>query len=170
MTERTATRAPRLLYREARCLDERRWDEWLALYDDEAEFWVPAWKGEHDPTDDPLREVSLIYAATRRALEERVWRVRSGQSIASMPLPRTAHAVTNVMVAPAASAAEMAVSSVATTHVFSVKRREQHVSFALAEHRLALHCRGLADPAEEAASAQRLSADNARLLHHLTRA
>ncbi|HUZ71507.1 MAG TPA: aromatic-ring-hydroxylating dioxygenase subunit beta [Stellaceae bacterium] len=138
MTDRTAT-AAELLYREARCLDERRWDDWLALYDDAAEFWVPAWKGEHEPTDDPAREVSLIYTATRRALEERVWRVRSGQSIASMPLPRTAHAVSNVLVAPAARVEIMAVSSVATTHVYNVKRREQHVSFALAEHRLALN-------------------------------
>ena len=134
MTDRTAI-AAELLYREARCLDERRWDDWLALYDAEAEFWVPAWKSEHEPTDDPQREVSLIYA-TRQVLEERAWRVRSGQSIASTPLPRTAHAVTNVAVAPAAAAEIMDVSSIATTHVYNVKRRTQMVAVALAEHRL----------------------------------
>ncbi len=96
MNDATETAAD-LLYREALALDERRWDDWLALYDEAAEFWVPAWKSEDQPTDDPSSEVSLVYAARRSELEDRVWRVRSGQSIASSPLPRTAHIVTNVL-------------------------------------------------------------------------
>jgi len=34
-----------VIHREALYLDERRWDDWLALYHDDAEFWVPAWRG-----------------------------------------------------------------------------------------------------------------------------
>ena len=33
------------LYREARHLDERDWDSWLALYDTNCTFWMPAWAG-----------------------------------------------------------------------------------------------------------------------------
>jgi 3-phenylpropionate/cinnamic acid dioxygenase small subunit len=125
-----------ILYHEARALDERRWDDWLALYVDDAEFWVPAWKNDGDPTDNPDTEVSLFYTARRSELEDRVWRVRSGKSIASTPLQRTAHVVTNVAVEPAPEDDVVHANAVATTHVYNVKRREQHLFFALARYRL----------------------------------
>ena len=84
------------LYGEAACLDEKRWDDWLALYTEDCEFWIPAWKGEHEVTADPAREVSLIYYDRRARLEERVSRIRSGISAASTPLPRTVHFIGNV--------------------------------------------------------------------------
>ena len=31
------------LYREARHLDDREWDEWLAMYAEDCPFWMPAW-------------------------------------------------------------------------------------------------------------------------------
>ena len=95
---RLAATASDLLFREAHCLDSRQWDEWLALYSEQCEFWVPAWKSEDVPTADPNAELSLIYYPSRAGLEERVWRVKSGRSIASRPLPRTQHQVTNVRV------------------------------------------------------------------------
>ena len=58
-----------LLYREALFLDEQRWDDWLALYVDEIEFWAPAWKSEHQPTGDPKSEISLIYMTSKKRLE-----------------------------------------------------------------------------------------------------
>lgn len=88
--------AAELLYREAACLDERRWDDWLALFTGDCEFWIPAWKNGDQLTTDPSREISLIYHAGRTRLEERVSRVRSGQSAASTPLPRTVHCISNV--------------------------------------------------------------------------
>ena len=124
-----------ILYREALALDERRWDDWLALFDDEIEFWVPAWKSEDDPTDDPATEISLIYTSRRSELEDRVFRVRSGRSIASVPLPRTAHIVTNLL-AQADGSDAIDVSSIWTIQVFNVKRREQHLFFARCHHRL----------------------------------
>lgn len=137
MTDRDALAvATDLLYREARCLDEQRWDDWLALYHEAAEFWVPAWKSEHEPTADPATEVSLLYTAARSELEDRVWRVRSGKSIASVPLPRTAHVISNVLLVPSDQADILEARCVATTYLFNVKRREQLVSFALGEHRL----------------------------------
>ena len=132
MNEATET-AEDLLYREALYLDERRWDEWLGLYHADAEYWIPAWKSEDEPTADPTTEISLIYTSARSELEDRVFRVRSGRSIASVPLPRTAHIVTNVLARPDASGAIQA-SSIWTTHVFNVKRREEHLFFSRCEH------------------------------------
>lgn len=132
MNEATETAAD-LLYREALYLDERRWDEWLGLYHAEAEYWIPAWKSEDQPTADPATEISLIYTAARSELEDRVFRVRSGRSIASVPLPRTAHIVTNVLARADADGA-IAASSIWTTHVFNVKRREEHLFFSRCEH------------------------------------
>ena len=31
------------LYREARFLDDKEWDGWLALYAPDVEFWMPSW-------------------------------------------------------------------------------------------------------------------------------
>ena len=73
-----------LLYREALFLDTQRWDEWLDLYTSDCEYWVPAWKSAHQVTEDPKREISLIYYASRAGLEDRVWRVRSGRSVAAV--------------------------------------------------------------------------------------
>ncbi len=79
-----------LVAREGRLLDERRWDEWLALYAADCEFWVPSWHNDR-PTSDPQSELSLIYYNSRHGLEERVWRITSGLSAASRAIPRTSH-------------------------------------------------------------------------------
>lgn len=85
-----------LLYTEARLIDQKAWDDWLALYLPEAEFWIPAWESENSYTTDPHNEISLIYYADRSGLEDRVFRLRTGMSSASVPLPRTSHLVGNV--------------------------------------------------------------------------
>ena len=59
-------------------LDERRWDDWLGLYHEQAEFWVPAWRDEDEATEDPENEIALIYILSRVQLEERLSRLRSG--------------------------------------------------------------------------------------------
>ncbi|WP_372717630.1 aromatic-ring-hydroxylating dioxygenase subunit beta [Immundisolibacter sp.] len=97
MTEAaTLEQARRLLFDEAACLDQRRWDDWLALYTPDCEFWVPAWKDEFVPTADPQGEVSLVYYDSRAGLEERVWRIKSTAAPAHRVLPRTCHAISNV--------------------------------------------------------------------------
>jgi len=59
--------AARLVYSEAAHIDAQAWDEWLAMYLPDSEFWVPAWKAEHQVTTNPKRELSLIYYASRAA-------------------------------------------------------------------------------------------------------
>lgn len=114
-------------------LDERRWDEWLSLYTEDAVFWVPAWKSEDEPTADPQTEVSLIYHDARDRLAERIWRLKSGLSVASAPLHRTAHMVSGVRLE-----GEDTVKSTWTVHRYDPRAKLQHVFFGRAEHRLVL--------------------------------
>ena len=84
------------LYREARLLDDRQWDEWLACYSDNAEFWMPSWDDDGELTRDPQSEISLIYYPNRSGLEDRIFRIKTERSSASTPLPRTLHQTSNV--------------------------------------------------------------------------
>jgi 3-phenylpropionate/cinnamic acid dioxygenase small subunit len=87
-----------LLFAEATALDEKRWDDWLALFTEDTEYWVPAWNAEHEQTSDPGREISFIYYDSRSGLEDRIFRLQLNQSSASIPLPRTCHLVTKIRV------------------------------------------------------------------------
>ena len=85
--------ASRLVSREGWLLDQKRWDDWLELYLPEAEYWLPCFLEDGSVTSDPQKQVSLIYYASRAGLEDRVFRIRTDQSLASKPLPRTSHLV-----------------------------------------------------------------------------
>jgi len=85
------------LYREARLLDARRFGEWLDLFVEDAIFWVPAVGMDRTYTSEPETSLNFIYIVGRAGLEARVFRVESGGSLASNPLPHTRHLVTNVM-------------------------------------------------------------------------
>ena len=125
--------------REALLLDAQRWDDWLALYADDARFWLPAWTDDHRLAASPERELSLIYCSSRAGLEDRVWRVRSGLSVASRPLPRTTHTVANSVATLAddrGGSGDVVVESSWTCHVFALKERTTHVFHGRYEHRL----------------------------------
>ncbi|HQX06738.1 MAG TPA: benzoate 1,2-dioxygenase small subunit [Zoogloea sp.] len=86
------------LYQEARALDERRWNDWLAFYAEDVEFWMPSWDDDDTLTTDPNNEVSLIYYACKQGLEDRVFRIETERSSATIPDTRTGHAISNVEV------------------------------------------------------------------------
>jgi benzoate/toluate 1,2-dioxygenase subunit beta len=89
--------AREFLYREARFLDDRDWDSWLALYAPDVEFWMPAWDDDDRLTEDPQSEISLIWYGHKGGLEDRVFRIRTERSSAtSLPEPRTSHNISNV--------------------------------------------------------------------------
>jgi len=134
--------ASALLSLEAMLLDEQDWDAWLALYVEDAEFWMPACKSEAEPTGDPLRELSLIYYDSRAGLEERVQRIRSGKSVAFTPLRRTAHMVGNVMLA-GESDGVFSVKSSFNVHVYDTRQKAQHVFFGRTTHGLVRRDGGL---------------------------
>ena len=83
----------RLLEREARLLDQLRYEDWLAMYTRECVYWVPS-----TPTaGDPRREVSVMFD-DRRRLEDRVYRLRTGFAWSQAPASRTVRLITNVEV------------------------------------------------------------------------
>ncbi|ASY71038.1 benzoate 1,2-dioxygenase small subunit [Sinorhizobium fredii] len=86
------------LYREARLLDDRAWDEWLTCYASDVTYWMPAWDDDDQLTEDPQSQISLIYYPDRDGLEDRVFRIKTERSGASTPEPRTSHNVTNIEV------------------------------------------------------------------------
>ncbi len=84
------------LYREARFLDDEEWDNWLTCYAPSASFWMPAWDDFDKLTEDPQSEISLIYYPDRQGLEDRVFRIKTERSSATMPDTRTCHNIANV--------------------------------------------------------------------------
>ena len=84
------------LYRESRLLDDEQWDEWLACYDQNAVFWMPSWDDDDTLIGDPQREISLIYYPSRQGLEDRVFRIKTERSSATMPSTRTSHNISNI--------------------------------------------------------------------------
>lgn len=84
------------LYQESRFLDDKAWDEWLLCYHNDCKFWMPAWTDEDDLVTDPESEISLIYYPNKGGLEDRVFRIKTERSSASMPEPRTSHNISNV--------------------------------------------------------------------------
>ena len=92
----TIEQAQAFLYKEARYLDDKDWDNWLALYAADAQFWMPAWSEDDQITTDPQTQISLIYYANRSGLEDRIFRIRTERSSATMPEPRTSHNISNV--------------------------------------------------------------------------
>ena len=65
------------LYREARHLDDREFEKWLECYADDVVFWMPSWADDDKLTEDPQREISLIYYDNKGGLADRVFRIRT---------------------------------------------------------------------------------------------
>ncbi|MBG7614717.1 aromatic-ring-hydroxylating dioxygenase subunit beta [Brevundimonas sp. BAL450] len=131
----TSEQAASLLYAEGLALDERRWEDWLALYCEDARFWVPSWKNETETTTDPDSQLSLIYYDNRAGLEDRIWRLKSGLSVASNPLRRTAHMLSNIVV-QTDEGDESVVKASGVVHVYDPRRKAATVFFGLYEYRL----------------------------------
>jgi benzoate/toluate 1,2-dioxygenase beta subunit len=83
----------RLLEREARFLDQLRYDDWLAMYAAECVYWVPS----TPKAGDPRREIAIMFD-DRRRLEDRIYRMRTGFAWSQAPASRTVRLVTNVEV------------------------------------------------------------------------
>lgn len=81
----------RFLIHEARLLDERRFEEWMALFTDEGYYWAPA---RPDQTD-PWSEVSLMFD-DREIMRNRIQRLRHPKVYAQLPHSRAVRQVSNV--------------------------------------------------------------------------
>ena len=78
---------------EGRLLDERRFDEWLALFTDDSIYWVPAARGQSNPFD----HVSLFYD-DKEALRTRVTRLAHPAIHHQTPASRTSHQLSGTTV------------------------------------------------------------------------
>jgi 3-phenylpropionate/cinnamic acid dioxygenase small subunit len=99
----TRAEAEAFLYREARLMDERQFEDWLALFDAECRYLVPG-----DPGDGGG---PAIVDDDRPTLEDRIARLRSPATHAQSPPSRTLHVVANVEVEPARAEGEARVHS-----------------------------------------------------------
>ena len=121
-------RCAQFLEREARLLDEAKFDDWLGLFTLDAWYWVPSEPGQANPHD----TVSLIYD-DRRLLETRVRRLASPRMYSQEPRSRTSRIVGNVSVEDAEGRA----ATVRSKFLMIEYRREQQRLFAgTARHRL----------------------------------
>src|SRR5260370_18879199 len=80
-----------LVEKEARLLDQLRFDEWLAMYAGECIYWVPG----TPQAGDPRREISISFD-DRRRMEDRIYRLRTGYACAPAPKSRTVRMISNV--------------------------------------------------------------------------
>jgi 3-phenylpropionate/cinnamic acid dioxygenase small subunit len=119
--------AEQFLYHEARLLDTQQLEAWLALFTDDATYWVPLERDQNDPI-----ETGSIIHDDRTLLELRVKQARHPRAHARLPLARTVHQVGNVMVA--GEKGELTVNS--TLQVVEFRNDKQRVHGALVEHRL----------------------------------
>lgn len=81
------------LYREARLLDEHRFEEWLALFTDDAEYFIPLREhvqGNVEPAGHPvIKDDKLMLTA-------RVRKDQTGLSNVETPPSMTCHLISNV--------------------------------------------------------------------------
>ena len=96
------------LYHEAELLDERRYEEWLALFTDDAHYWMPMRRNV--PADEPGREYTRDgldvnwFDEGKDTLARRVAQIRTGIHWAEEPPSRICHLVSNVQVLRASPA------------------------------------------------------------------
>ena len=85
------------VYREARLLDERRFDAWRDLFTEDGDYWAPT---HHDQAS-PDERVSLFYD-TRATMAARIARLTHPDAHAQLPRSHTAHLVSNIEIEPQA--------------------------------------------------------------------
>ncbi len=81
------------LIREARLLDERRFEEWQALFVPEGYYWAPARHGQTDPWS----ESSLMFD-DREIMANRIQRLRHPKVYAQIPASQATRQVSNVSI------------------------------------------------------------------------
>src|SRR5579872_4417093 len=115
---------------EARLLDERRFRDWMALFDEDGTYWVPAVPGQESPFD----QASLFYD-DRDLMKTRIDRLEHPRIHVQTPPSRTAHLVGNVMIEETDSAkSEYVVGS--TVIMVEYRDDAQRVFAGRQQHRL----------------------------------
>jgi 3-phenylpropionate/cinnamic acid dioxygenase small subunit len=125
------------LFQEARLLDETKLDQWLALFADDAFYWIPA----HVDQTDPFNHISILYE-DRSVLALRVERLKHPRAYSSTPFPRAARMVGNVMVTEDIADSHSIVAK-STLFVAEYRAGERLLRACLATHHLRRTSEGL---------------------------
>ena len=80
------TELTRFIYKEARLLDEKRFDEWYELFAEDGHYWVPASPDQPDP----LNHNSLAYE-DKLLLKLRIERLKQPTAYSQKPASRCHH-------------------------------------------------------------------------------
>jgi len=92
-------RVEQFLYREVRLLSERRYEEWLDLFSDDARYWMPARETIDGQPDALYGEGEMAYFDDdKEFLAARIERLRSSLAHAEQPPSRLRYFVSNVEV------------------------------------------------------------------------
>jgi benzoate/toluate 1,2-dioxygenase beta subunit len=117
------------LYREARLLDERRFEDWQTLFTDDGYYWVPT---QPDQTD-PLAQVSIFYD-DQDSMRTRIQRLRHPEIHIQSPPSRTVRVVSNIWLDAPAPDADLLVKS--TLIVLEYRQGQQRQFGGLVSHAL----------------------------------
>jgi 3-phenylpropionate/cinnamic acid dioxygenase small subunit len=101
------------LFREARLLDDGRFDAWLDLFTPQCLYWIPSVVGGGDPR----RQVSLVFD-DRRRLEDRVFWLQCGFAYSQTPRSRTSHMLGNIEVFQDSTEDQVRIRSSFVVHEF----------------------------------------------------
>ena len=112
-------------------MDERRYDDWLALWDEDAHYWIPCNADDVDRS----RHISLVNE-DMASLRMRVARLKSRTNYAQQPPTRTAHVIGNVEVEDDGEAREVVVHS--TVNITASRRGVLQTVSGLVRHKLKL--------------------------------
>ncbi len=102
-----------LIEREARFLDQLRFEEWLSCYVEDCIYWVPSTPNGGDPRG----EIAVMFD-DRRRIEDRVYRLSTGFAWSQAPSSRTVRIVSNVEVFASACDDQRMVRSNFVIHEF----------------------------------------------------
>ena len=83
----------RFLYRQAEVLDEKRWEEWLALFTEDGHYWMPVSDDQEDGEGVPN-----IFWENTNMMKMRIRRNNHPQAHSQAPQNRLCHVVSNVIV------------------------------------------------------------------------
>lgn len=107
------------LYQEARLLDERRFDEWLALWTPDGRYWVP----RHHDQANPFEQISLFWE-DRMLRETRVLRITNERNWSQQPVTRTARLVGAVQIDGLDAAGHLIVASSVQISEYRLESRQ----------------------------------------------
>jgi 3-phenylpropionate/cinnamic acid dioxygenase small subunit len=103
------------LYGQADLLDNKRWEEWIALFADDGVYWMPP-ERSYTTWDGTV----AIFAEDKNLMNVRMGRVLHPDAWSQRPLWETNHVVSNVMIESAKPNGEVVVRS--RFHMLELRR------------------------------------------------